>query len=220
MEHSWYTMHRTIRAIRRLPAALLVPRRVAHAHSGAHSYVFVEVGDAFITGNVQFPITDLNEVLSLSIPQDEVGALAAMHERRDVIEGYAADRLSIGTGAASWAVAFTGHRVLERKAGSYAILDYRITSDLDPVPCRFTVTYDGIIHAKPHHEALIIVKTSSGIGPFRSVREQQLACTGGHTVQDVSLAEDSAWRDVTGAAEFITAGARKLLRTARKRLRR
>ncbi len=195
------------------------PRRIAHAHSGTHSYAYVVVEGAEISGNIQFPIGDLNEVLSLSIPSEEAGALAALREHRETIELYAAEHLAIGTGASIWSMAFTGLRVLERKAGSYAILEYRLSGAGDPVPRRFTIRYDGIIHAKPHHEAIVIVKTSAGFGPLHTVTEQRLPFSAATTAHDVTIPEASLVRNLSGAFEWVGSEARELTRRARKRLR-
>lgn len=204
------------RGLRRVVA----PRSAARAHSGVDSYVYVVVDEGGITGNVQFPIADLNAVLGLAIPHDDVGARNGTDENLATIQDYAAEHLTIGTGEVDWSLVFVGRRVLERKAGSYTILEYRVAERLDLMPRRFTVWYDGIIHAKPKRSALVIVKTSAGWGGLRTVTEERLPFAAGSTFRDVIIPEPSARRDLGGAAAFITARTKDLLRRARKRLRR
>lgn len=207
-------------ALKVVAAELLAPRRLARAHSGTESYVYVVIGDHSITGNVQFPISDLNGVMGLSMPQDEQGALAGMAANRQAIEAYATEHLTIGTDGAEWAIEFNGHRMLQHKAGSYAILDYRTTQRLDPVPRSFAVSYDGIIHAREHHEALVIVNTSAGYGPLTTTTEQRLPYTAEQTTRQITIPEQSAWKDLAGAVGAATGSAKDLLRRARKPLRR
>lgn len=207
-----------VRALIGRLARLARPTRSAHAHSGTHSYVYVEVDGAQITGNIQFPISDVNEVLGLSIPQQEPEALAMIRGHRSDLEIYAAKHLTIGTAGSPWSLAFTGYRVLERKAGSYAILEYRVGDALDPIPRRFTVTYDGVIHANPHHEALVLVKTSAGFGPLRTKTEQRFVHTAEATTHEVTLPDDSPMRDVAGAFDCLAAEGKELVRRVRKRL--
>ncbi len=198
-------------------ATFVRPRTIAHAHSGTHSYVYVLIDEGTITGNVQFPIADLNEILGLSIPQDETGALEALRSHRDALEGYAAAHLTVGD---SWKIEFTGFRVLGRKAGSYAIVEYRVQYVLGPEEREITVSYDGILHARHHHEAIVIVKTSAGLGPLRTETEQRFTCTPDATVHTVTLPPDSIQNDASGAVAFVEAEIKEYWRRARKRLRR
>ncbi len=196
---------------------VFAPSRFAHAHSGTHSYVYVVTENDAITGNVQFPINDLNAAAGLTIPQDEPGARSAIAANIDVITKYASSHLTLSSGDLPWDLTFTGHRVLERKAGSYAILEYAV-SGIAPVPRRFTVTYDGLMEVDHHHEAIVIVKTAAGIGKLRTEDEQRIPVTAGTTRHEVTIPEESVVNDVKGAAESVAATSKELLRRARKRL--
>ncbi len=207
------------RTIIRLPLRAITPQRRAHGHSGTHSYVYVSVDDDRVKGNVQFPIGDLNEVTGLTIPQDEAGAMAAIAADVTTIQAYATDHLTLSADGRSWPLDFTGHRVLERKAGSYAILEYAARPG-GSVPRRFTVAYDGILENDHHHEALVIIKTAAGVGKLRTETEQRIPVTAGSTNVEVTIPEESTANDVKGAAEFVAATSKELLRRARKRLRR
>lgn len=198
-------------------AGAAAPRRCAHGHSGTHSYVYVVVDGDRVEGNVQFPIADLNRITGLTIPQDEAGAMAAIAAAAATIQAYAADHLTLSASGRSWPIDFTGHRVLERKAGSYAILEY-VARPGGPVPRRFTVAYDGIVEQDHHHEALVIVKTAAGVGRLRTEDEQRIPVTSGSTSLDVTIPEESVANDVRGAARCLAATSKELLRRARKRL--
>jgi len=211
-------LHKTWTRFGRVAHTALAPRRMAHAHSGTDSYAYVVVSGQTISGNVQFPIADLNEVLGLAIPQDEIGALAETRANLPTIETYAHEHLVLGTGAADWTLVFTGQRILERKAGSYTILEYHIADRINPVPRTFTIWYDGIIHEKPERHALVIVRTFPGFGALRTVFEERIDYEAGSTYQDVVIPEESVGANLAGAAGSILAEAKDLARRARKRL--
>lgn len=206
--------------LRKVASAPLSPRWIAHAHSGTDSYVYVVVAGDGITGNVQFPIADLNEVLELAIPQDEAGAMQETRTHLATIEAYAREHLAIGTGEADWTLAFTSQRILERKAGSYTILEYRVADRLSPVPRTFTIWYDGILHARVERHGLVIVKTSAGFGSLRTVSEERIPYRAGSTFQEVAVADSSLGADLAGAAGYILAEVKDLARRAQKRFRR
>ncbi len=196
------------------------PRRVAHGHSGTHSYATVEVEGASVTGTVQFPISDLNVALGTELPMDESGAKQSILAARDRLEAYIGDHFSITDAGRSWPVVFTGYRVLERSAFSYAIFEYRVPDLPTGVPRDFRVTFDGIIEATPDHEALVIVRTSAGFGPVRTKHEQRFLTTGGTTSHAVTIPADSWRHDASGATQHVVAQVKEYLRRARKRLRR
>jgi hypothetical protein len=203
----------------RNPWRAAAPRRRAHAHSGTHSYVYVAVDGDRLRGNLQFPIDDLNRVTGLAIPQDEAGATAAIVADLATIEAYAADHLTLSAAERSWPLDFTGYRVLERKAGSYAILEY-VARPGGPIPRRFTVAYDGVVEQNHHHEAIVIVKTAAGVGKLRTESEQRLPVTAGATSLEVTIPEETLVNDAKGAVQFVAATSKELLRRLRKRLRR
>jgi len=64
------------------------------------------------------------------------------------------------------------------------------------------------------------VKTIAGFGPVRSEREQQIAFTAGSTTHEVTIPEDSLANNAAGAAGFLFASGKELVRRVRKRLRR
>lgn len=192
------------------------PPRFAYAHSGTESYLYVKADDGSISGNVQFPVGDLNSVLGLSLPTEKAALTAAMASSSDQIESYAAEHVSVG----GWPLRFTGHRALERKVGSYAILDYELTEIPNPIPRQFSIRYDGIIHSNHHHHALILVKTSAGIGPLQTVNEERFSCSEDQHEHVVTLPDESFGNDLGGAFTHVVAGGKEFVRRARKRLKR
>ncbi len=198
---------------------LIRPRRIAHAHSGTHSYAIVEIDGGTVTGTVQFPIDTLNRVLSLAVPLEEHEALAAIDANREIIDAYIRDHFSIHEATGTWPIEFTGRRVLERKRFSYAIFSYRVPS-LGSVPQQFTLKYDGIVASEATHEGAAIVRQHAGFGRLRSKREQRWPVVAGSTSFDAVARRDSLATNAAGAWQAVADTAREYLRRARKRLRR
>lgn len=187
----------------------------AEAHSGSQSYVYLEIYDEIIAGNIQYPIADINEVLGLSIPQDRAGASSAIEANLGALQAYTIAHFAIGDGTRWWDVEFTGQRVLELSAGSYAILEFEVTERFSPVPREFTVTFDGIMADKADRDALLLIANDWESGTFRNEGESLLRYTPDNSTQVVSLAEASFVKGMTAViglgAEHIRIGSDHIL---------
>lgn len=184
-------------------APLVTSVGAANAHTGSQSYVYLEIYDTAIEGNVQYPIADLNEVLGLDIPQDRRGAYDAMQANLATLQAYTADNFAIGDGNRAWPVEFTGHRVLEISAGSYGVLEFQVAERLDPVPREFTVSFSAILADKPDRDALLLIANDWESGTFRNEGESLLRYTRDRTTQVVTL-DEASW--IKGMAAVIGLG--------------
>ncbi len=182
---------------------LLALPSAASAHSGEESYVYLDLYDSTIEGRVEFPIGDLNEVLSLSLPFDEEDAVAAAEQNRRVLEDYVTAHLALGDVTGEWPILFEEFSVLDiGAAGSYLVLDFAVDREFSPVPRRFTATYDGILHAKSERSALLIIGTDWGSGTFNNEASELLRFTPGTTTQQVDLGDTSFWKGVGGVIDL------------------
>lgn len=197
--------------------ALLRPHRVAHGHTGNHSYATVEIRRDEIKGAVQFPIDQLNEVLGTSIPLDEAGALASIEAERPKIEAYIRDHFVIADGDRAWPVVLQDVRAMQRRRFSYAIFEYRIEPPPAPIPTHFTVSFDAIVHANTHAEAMTIIRRPAGIGPVQVSNEQQFLATAAGGTHDVTIPPSSWRQDLAGAATKIVGSADEAVRRTLKR---
>lgn len=193
-------------------ARLVAPRRRAHAHSGRTSYINVSIRDGGVSGEVQYPIHDLNHVLELSIPEEEAGGMAAMEANLAAIEVYTREHFEIGDGEKTWPVEFTGYRVLDHDHGGYAIVKYKVAKTFDGTPPQLSVTFDGIIHQYPDREALVVVKTSRGFGDLRAKSQDRLPISANIPTQQVLLQDESMLSHVSGAVTAATIRAKRLVR--------
>jgi hypothetical protein len=189
---------------------LLTPE-IVYAHSGTTSYVYVIVDGSLVKGSIQYPIADLNDVLGVDLPQQGEAATAALEEHLPRIEAYALAHVAIADDAGPRVLDLTGHEVLEHHHGSYGVLHYRSRGRAD-TPRRLTITSDGIVADKPHHEVLVVLRTYAGIGRFRTQRSDHLPLDASNTTLDVALPAPSATGALVGAGTAIGRGVRRRLR--------
>ncbi len=176
---------------------LVLPARPAQAHTGSQSYVYLSIFEDGITGNVQYPIADVNEVLGLDISEDRGETEDSIAQHVPELQRYTLEHFDIGDGTRSWDIEFTGFRALELPAGSYVILEFDVVESLNPVPREFTVAFDGIMHAKADRDALLLIGQDLQSGTFSSEGEPLLRYTPDNAVQVVSLAETSWLKNTT-----------------------
>lgn len=171
----------------------------ATAHSGSQSYVYLDVFDSTIEGRIEYPVADLNEVLGLNIPNNVDGALEGAEANLGTIQAYSAAHLALADPAGTeWPLVFGGVESLEVGNGAYVILDFAVDQEFSSVPRQFVAAYDGIIHAKPERDALLIIGTDWGTGRFDNEASELLRYTASNTVQTVDLGSSSFWSGLTG----------------------
>jgi hypothetical protein len=188
---------------------------VAFGHTGNESYVYLDIYDSTIEGRVEYPINDLNEVLGTDFPTDADDALVAAEAERELLQDYSGDHLALLEQAgAEWPLVFGDVETLEG-AGGYIIVNFVVDREFEAVPRSFTVAYDGIIHAKPDRDALLIIGTDWGSGTFNNEADALLRFTSEQTAQQVDLGDTSFSRGFTGVvmlgADHIRIGSDHIL---------
>ena len=187
----------------------------AFAHSGDESYVYLDIYDSTIEGRVEYPINDLNEVLGTDFPNDAEDALVAAEAERELLYQYSDEHLALlEQEGAEWPVVF-GELETIGAQGGYIIVNFEVDQEFATVPRTFTAAYDGIIHAKPERDALLIIGTDWGSGTFNNEADDLLRFTSEQTVQQVDLGDTSFWRGFSGTvllgADHIRIGSDHIL---------
>ncbi len=189
---------RVRRGVSALAAVLVVLFSLAlpaSAHSGEESYVYLSIFDTSIEGRVEFPVTDLGDVLGLDIPQDEAGASTAISASLTAIQQYAEDHLSLGDATTDWNLEFEGFEILEISNGTYALFPFVVDRDFAPsVPREFNISYDGMIESKPERSALLVIETDFGSGTFQNEADALLRFASDQTEQVVDLDDPSLFK--------------------------
>lgn len=172
---------------------------VASAHSGEEAYVYLDIFDDSIEGRVEYPASDLGDVLGIEIPQDAESADAVVAENVDSILEYTRAHLAFEQSNQPWDLSFeTELEILPLSAGSYVVVRFDVDEDFVEVPRTFTVEFDGIIESKPDKSALFIVGTDWRSGTFNNEAEHLLVFDAQVTSQQVDLGDTSWVRALTG----------------------
>jgi len=82
-----------------------------------------------VVGSIQFPVADLNDVLGLSVPQDQLEGPEAVKTISEPIRRYAADHFSIAGYTGPWAIDFHQVQFHKLKKGSYVYVEYRLSGE-------------------------------------------------------------------------------------------
>ncbi len=182
-----------------LSAFFAVGNSAAFAHSGEEAYVYLEIFDDTMEGRVEYPVSDLGDVLGIEIPQDEEGARQAVADNSDSILDYTGAHLALGPSGQPWDLIFSPEfEILPLSAGSYVIVRFDVDEAFVEVPRAFTVEFDGILEAKPDKSALFLIATDWRSGTFNNEAEHLLVLDANNSIQQVDLGDTSWSRAVFG----------------------
>ncbi len=192
-------MRRTAVTVLAAMLATLLMSGVAAAHTGKQSYVYLDIFDSTIEGEIHYPVKDLNEVLGLDIPNDLDGAVAWAEANPAILHDYSADHIAMSDVAGTqWPIVFGTFGGLKVGDGAYLLAAFEVDREFDEVPRQFVVSYDAIMHAKPERDALLAIATDFGSGTFNNEADTLLRYTANNTTQTVDLGDTSFWSGVTG----------------------
>ena len=172
---------------------------VAAGHSGNQGYVYLDIFDLTIEGEIHYVVADLNEVLGLDIPTDPDGAAAWAEANPEVIHAYSADHIAMSDlNGSQWSITFGGFDGLEGVDSAYLLVGFAVDREFVEVPRQFVVTYDAIMHAMPERDALLAIATDWGSGTFNNEADTLLRYIADDATQTVDLGDTSFWSGVSG----------------------
>lgn len=196
---------------------------IAHAHSGTDSYVILEWRESGVSGSVQYPVSDLNEAMGISIAQDRETAQRQVDDANDRIVEYTSEHLSIKADGLAVKPGLGPCGFFEMNTrDSYVVVPLALPGMGGGGPATITVEYDGIISELPDRPALLDLRRFSGIGRLSQFEREQLPFspdTTSHTVTrpTFSTTEHLITATNVGAKNLYTFGRRtvgKALRAA------
>ena len=195
---SGFTAAMLVALIASLAIVLVGPGR-ADAHAGDESYVYLDVAEDDLRGQVEMPYIDLREVFGLDLEGDEVAVKAELEANLELLQGYARDRLSIGAGSVTWDLDFDGVLTLgeayEAEGGEYAVLPFVVDLDGAVVPRELTVAFDPFFDEIQGRNALLLISNDWRRGVFDNEAEALVQFDGGSRVQTIDLGDTSQWKN-------------------------
>ncbi len=163
----------------------------ASAHKGTQSYVFLRILSDRVEGRVDLRISDLNDIVNLSIPQKE--GLSVAEQNRSILEEYTRQHFSLSLRGADLPVTFTTIEFLEEPgaASSYVIMNFTTPRQQQSIPRKIDVKYDAIFHARPDRDAWLLVMTDWNTGTFMKEGRYLATFEQGKESQEISLGSGS-----------------------------
>jgi hypothetical protein len=148
----------------------VVGTATASAHAIDRSYLWLFFEDGQVSGRVEMPFDDLEELLGVDLPADDraVGD-AAVAAQVDVILPYAMDHLAIGDGTVEWNLRWTDARSEAVNEGGWASLGFVVDEDFENLPKALTVTFDPLLELNPNHRGFLIIARDWESGTYRNI---------------------------------------------------
>ena len=165
---------------------LLVPAPAA-AHSGIQSYIYVSIFDDGLEGRVEYPIDDLAEVLDIDLPDAQATIDGLSEVNRTAIVDYTREHLEMRDDDGLWELDFEGTVDYLAAGTGYVLVPFDVVEEFDDIPRRWTVTYDGVIEAKPERDALFLIEDDWRTATFRNEGQHLLGFSVGNETQVIEL---------------------------------
>ncbi len=150
--------------------AIAASPQVSQAHAGNESYVYLNVAETDLRGQVEMPYSDLREVLGLELTGDDAAIRAELEAQLPELQSYADSHLSIGTASTTWALDFDGVETLKEfydvDDGEYAILPFVVDLGGIEVPQTLDVTFDPFFDEIEGRSSLLLIANDWKRGVF------------------------------------------------------
>ena len=140
----------------------LAPAGTASAHRFDESYLYLDVGDASLSGRVEMPYDDLRTVFDLQLTGEDDDIIAELESNLDELQAYAAGTTSIGAAGSTWQLEFDGLELLDEEGDGgdgrgYAILPYRVALGGGDVPQVLELTFTPFLAEIPNRTNITLV---------------------------------------------------------------
>jgi len=183
------------------------------AHSGDQSYLYVDVTESSLSGRVELPWGDLEEVLGLELDGTDDEILAELEANQPLIADYLADHMIFGPEDAPWPVTFGDIVLFEseeiEESLDYAMMDYSVAPGQD-VPRTFDVRFDPFLDEIDGRDHLMLIQNDWKAGVFDNGFEVLLTFDGGNRTQVADLGDASQlsnlWSSIKLGIQHIETG--------------
>ena len=197
-------------AILLLLAAVIVigPARPADAHRNDESYLYLDVGDANLSGRVEMPYRDVRSVLGLEISGNPDELIAEFETNLDLLQTYADDNTEIGAGGVVWPVDYDGVELLFEDQGSgpnglgYVILPFTVDVLDESVPQVLEVTFTPFLEEISDRNNITLVSNDWRRGVFAEETNELLIHTVDSPSGEVDLGDPSQWKNFRASIDL------------------
>jgi hypothetical protein len=187
--------------------ATLVQPGMAEAHRNDESYLYLDVGDASLSGRVELPYRDMREVLDLRLtgsPDDQLDELDA---RLADIHRYLLARTAIGDGTDEWPIDFDGVELLfDSPVGDnglgYALFPFVVRLDGSEVPQVIEVTFTPFLTEIADRNNVALVSNDWKRGVIGQETNELLVLTESSPSGSIDLGDASQWRNFRASIDL------------------
>ncbi len=182
--------------------AMMMPSP-ASAHTGDQSYLYLDILDGTIEGRVEYPISDINEVLDLGLRRDEAGFFADVEAVRADIVDYTDAHLSVSeVGGSRLPLVFTDLEYLELSDDGYGIFHFDVDATWDTVPRQFDITFNPFFEVIDDYDAFLIIGVDFNGGVFDNEANWLLNFEQGSETQLADLDDASWWKGFVATVDL------------------
>ena len=183
------------------------------AHTGDQSYLYVDVTETSLSGRVELPYGDLEDVLGLDLEGGEEEILTELQANQPVIADYLADHMRFGPEGDPWSVTFGEMSMFEseeiEESLDYALIEYDVAAGQD-IPRSFEVRFDPFLDEIDGRDHLMLIQNDWRAGVFDNGNEVLLTFDGSNRTQTADLGNASAlknlWSSVKLGIQHIETG--------------
>ncbi len=179
--------------------ALLVAPGTSSAHAGNESYVYLDVADDDLRGQVEMPYGDIRTAFGLELDGSDAENQIELADHLDTLQAYAVEHLSIGDASGPWTLVFDGVLTLadayDVEGGEYAIFPFVVDLGGIDVPQVLTVSFDPFFDEIEGRNALLLIANDWKRGVFDNEAEALVQFDAGARTQVVDLGSTSQWKN-------------------------
>ncbi|MEL6984883.1 MAG: HupE/UreJ family protein, partial [Actinomycetota bacterium] len=183
------------------------------AHTGDQSYLYVDVTESSLSGRVEIPFGDLEEVLGLDLDGTDEEILAELQASQPIIADYLADHMAFGPEGTAWPITYGEMSLFEseevEESLDYALIEYEVAAGQD-IPRAFDVTFDPFLDEIDGRDHLMLIQNDWRAGVFDNGNEVLLVFDGGSRTLTADLGDASQvqnlWSSVKLGIKHIETG--------------
>ena len=200
-----------IRAVLLAALAVLVvlgQANPASAHRNDESYLYLDVGDANLSGRVEMPYPDVRSELGLEISGSPEELLAEFEANLELLQTYADDNTSIGVAGDVWGLDFEGVELLFEDQGSdsnglgYVVLPFTVEFSEPSVPRVLEVTFTPFLEEIADRNNITLVANDWKRGVFEEETNELLIHTADSPSGEIDLGDSSQWTNFRASIDL------------------
>ncbi len=168
---------------------------LAYAHAPDQSYIFLRLYDDAILGRVEMTVTDMNQAMGLSLPEDGTVTNENLEPHKSVIREYLATHVKVGADQPATTLTFNKFDLHNQPLGQYVQVFFDI-DDRAQRPAVINAQMSVLFDERPSHRGMLVVEHNWQTGTFDDEANVVLVFSPDNTRQSFDV-EGSIWQGFT-----------------------